>query len=362
LQINSLLRNGQNEKAAAELSDWILEYNEDSERRITMAQYLASFDQVAAIPVMEQLSQDYPWSGEVTLLTAQLHLASGKPENAIPYYESLVQFGEHRNIALFSLGRIYEQKGETANLRKAKDYYSLVENIDEDSNNTASNEPRANIVFEAGIREARLAYQLGGAGFILFNELRHAYPEQRPLLYQEEGRILMQNPGTVPESISILSEGINQFSTDEGLLYLRSIAYERQHNVDAAIADLQEILLINPENTTALNGLGYTLANRTDRYDEAFALISKALLANPEDAPTLDSMGWVLFKMEKYEEAHAYLSAAHERFFDQEIISHLAQVLVKLDRSKEAKELLETSLLKIPDSTMIPETLDMLEL
>ena len=43
-----------------------------------------------------------------------------------------------------------------------------------------------------------------------------------------------------------------------------------------------------------LNALGYTLADRTDRYDEAAKLIEKALEMDPGSAAIIDSWGWVL--------------------------------------------------------------------
>lgn len=355
LQTNSFLRDGKITEASSGLSEWILQYTEDSEARISLAEFLASFDAKAAIPVLEELSKDYPWSSDVILHTAQLHLSTDTPNAAIPFYQKLLQFGEHHNLALFSLGRIYEQSGE---LEEAFSHYSSIEeNID--GQNTETDD---NLIFEAGIREARIAHQLGNLGSILFTELRQLYPQQQPLLYQEEGRVLMQNPDTLQASIRLLSEGVTAFPQDEGLLYTRSIAYERSGNIDAAITDLQSVILFNPENAVALNALGYTLANRTERYDEALALISKALISNPEDAPTLDSMGWVLFKMQKYAEAHTYLLAAHERMYDQEVISHLAHVLVKLDRKNEAVELLNQGLIDIPNSNIISETIENLGL
>ena len=43
--------------------------------------------------------------------------------------------------------------------------------------------------------------------------------------------------------------------------------------IDTVIRDLNFVIKINPKNAAALNALGYTLADRTDRLDEALKLM-----------------------------------------------------------------------------------------
>ena len=116
------------------------------------------------------------------------------------------------------------------------------------------------------------------------------------------------------------------------------------------MTDLRTVLATDNQNVTAMNALGYTLANRTDRYSEAHELIEQALALRPEDPAIIDSMGWVLYRMGRYEESLQYLERAYAAFFDEEIISHLAQVLVALDRVDEAKTLIDDSLELLPES------------
>ena len=52
---------------------------------------------------------------------------------------------------------------------------------------------------------------------------------------------------------------------------------EQLNNLASMEQDLRTIIAADPDNTAALNALGYTLANRTTRYDEALDLISRAL-------------------------------------------------------------------------------------
>lgn len=346
LQANALLQLGKKEQASTLLSTWITHHPEEPEARISMVQMLLAFDQEAALPLLETLSEAYPWSGQLLMSTAQLHLAANNREAAIPYYQKLAQFGNYRNISLFNLGRIYEQGEE---LQRAAEYYAIVsaEKVSEED---------ANIIFEAGLRHARIEYQIGDNGAMLFEELRQLYPDQSLGLIHEEARLLLANDH-FQQAIDVLSIGITDSPDSEALLYTRSIAYERSDDIDSAVEDLETILSFDDANSVALNALGYTLANRTTRYEEAFDLIDRALSIDPEDPAIIDSMGWVLYHMGRYEEALDYLKRAHASMLDEEVISHLAEVLWKMDRNEEAKQILDQGLVDLPDSQMIPQTL-----
>ena len=77
--------------------------------------------------------------------------------------------------------------------------------------------------------------------------------------------------------------------------------------VDAAERDLRAILAMQPENAAALNALGYTLADQTERYDEAEEYIRQAYILMPNEASIIDSMGWVAFRQGRLDEAAAHL-------------------------------------------------------
>ena len=66
----------------------------------------------------------------------------------------------------------------------------------------------------------------------------------------------------------------DEYNTD--LLYARAMAAEKIGRLDILEADLRTILEHEPDHAQALNALGYTLADATDRYDEAYELIKKA--------------------------------------------------------------------------------------
>ena len=104
-----------------------------------------------------------------------------------------------------------------------------------------------------------------------------------------------------------------------------------------------------------MNALGYTLADRTQRYAEAEELIDKALQLDPDSPAIIDSHGWVLFKLGRHEEALERLQIAYEAFDDHEVAAHLVEVLVALERREEALELLAAATEKRPDSPLLDD-------
>ena len=126
-------------------------------------------------------------------------------------------------------------------------------------------------------------------------------------------------------------------------------------------SDLRGIIAIEPDNATALNALGYTLANRTARFEEAYALISKALALEPGEPAILDSMGWVLYRMNRNEEALRYLTRAYAEFPDPEVAAHLGEVLWITGDTDNALLVWQGGLMKDPSNAVLVETLERLQ-
>ena len=127
----------------------------------------------------------------------------------------------------------------------------------------------------------------------------------------------------------------------------------RMERLDDAITVFRDAYERWPESATALNALGYTLADRTDRYKEAYGLIKKALAKEPDSAAIIDSWGWVLHKLGRHEEALVELERAYALFDDAEVAAHMVEVLAVLGRRDEALERLEQAEAKQPDSEFL---------
>jgi len=123
----------------------------------------------------------------------------------------------------------------------------------------------------------------------------------------------------------------------ETVVFMRGAMYEKLKQYDAAETEFRKVLALNPGNASALNYLGYMLADRNVRLSEAQQLIQKALDRDPNNGAYLDSLGWVYYRMGKLEEAEQTLRRALERFpRDPTIHDHLGDVCFRQGRLKDA--------------------------
>jgi tetratricopeptide (TPR) repeat protein len=123
----------------------------------------------------------------------------------------------------------------------------------------------------------------------------------------------------------------------ESVVFMRGAMFERQKKFDAAEAEFRKVLGWNPNNASALNYLGYMLADRDMRLDEASTLIRKALNLDPDNGAYLDSLGWVYYRQGKLPEAEGVLVRALERLdSDPTVHEHLGDVYSKQGKTREA--------------------------
>ena len=119
--------------------------------------------------------------------------------------------------------------------------------------------------------------------------------------------------------------------------FMRGSMYERQKKFDLAEAEFRKVLADDPDNASALNYLGYMLADRNARLNEALDYINKALKKEPGNGAYLDSLGWVMFRMNRLQDAEDTLKRALDKIGkDPTVHDHLADVLMKQGKLKEA--------------------------
>lgn len=108
------------------------------------------------------------------------------------------------------------------------------------------------------------------------------------------------------------------------------LAYE-QGKVEKAQGLYEKALELDPENATALNGLGYILADSEKDLTRALILCKKALDARPDNPAYLDSLAWTYCKMGFITEARTYIQRAEEYLPDNQTIGYHGRII----RSKQ---------------------------
>jgi tetratricopeptide (TPR) repeat protein len=123
------------------------------------------------------------------------------------------------------------------------------------------------------------------------------------------------------------------------IAFMRGAMYEKMKNYDAAEAEFRKVLELDPKNTSALNYLGYMLADRNVRVSEALKYIQQAVDAEPNNGAYLDSLGWAYYRLGDLTKAEEYLRRAIERFSkDPTVHDHLGDVYAKQGNLKGAIE------------------------
>ena len=339
-----LEENGHSWRARRHFEKLIKAHPEQRRPRISYTRMLlAKGDLARAETQLQALAEQFPDDLDLQFSLALLSLEAGANDSARQVLQALLARGHRRNEIHFYLGRAAEEEG---NLSQAVEHYLQVQGQQQ---------------IRAQVQAARLFYQQGKSseGRALMHTLHAQHPDLRDNLLLAEADMRSTHSDT-QGAIQLLSQALEQDPDNVTLLYSRALAAERIDNLSLMETDLRRILLIQPEDPSALNALGYTLADRGLNLHQAFDYIQRALAQRPDDPAILDSMGWVLFRMGKAEQALPYLQKAHDAFPDPEVAAHLGEVLWALGEHRQARQLLRDSLKENPDSRHLRDTMERL--
>ncbi len=151
--------------------------------------------------------------------------------------------------------------------------------------------------------------------------------------------------GQLKEAEATIRQALELDANDMDLLIQLGSIQDRAGQRADAEKTLRAVLQREPDNATALNNLGYYLAERSARYNEALPLIEKAVSIEPMNGSFLDSLGWVQYKMGRLQEARGHLEkAALYARRNAMVHEHLGDVLRELGRAQEARRNWEVAL------------------
>ncbi len=314
---------------------------EDSRLRLEFARLLTNIDIDAAREQFEVLSLQSPDDADLLLSLALINREIGDNVVAVTYLEQILATGKRTDEAHYYLGRIAEEEKQ---LQQALANYMQ---IGDSRQYLAANQRIGQILVSEGQLEDSHSW---------FVQQRQRVPSRSEQLFGIEAEVL-SSEGALQASLEVLNAGIDAYPDSASLRYARSMLGQQQSDIAMMEADLRAILARDPNNATALNALGYTLADQTDRLDEAHSLISRALELDPAEPAILDSMGWVLFRKGEIDQSIDYLTRAYAAFPDPEVAAHLGEVLWMNGDTEKARQIWQGALLKAPNHSVLQETL-----
>jgi len=333
------------EQALERLTSLLEQQPNNKRLRLQYARLLANFDLAQAHEQFKILVEQSPEDADLLFSLALVSNERGFTEQAQKHFETLLQMGKRSSSAHYYLGRIAEQGEE---LQQALEHYLKVQ-------------PGPDFL-PALLQSTDILIRQGdpATANARLSALRDRYPSQSERFYLLESEVLSKYE-RFDEAEAILTQALAQLPTSTKLLYARAMVNEKRNFIELTEHDLRALLKYEPNNATALNALGYTLADRTTRYHEAYELISQALNIKPDDPAIIDSMGWVQYRLGNYEEALLRLREAMKAFPDHEIAAHLGEVLWKSGNREEARSAWAEGLKLNPGSTIIPQVIKRLE-
>ncbi|MGC3871987.1 tetratricopeptide repeat protein [Halomonas sp. GXIMD04776] len=296
----------------------------------------------AAEAGLDPLLARHPDAPQLRLALAQLYMEEGYNAPARRLLLPLLESDPAPPAAYILLGAIADEQEEVDN---ALLYYRQV--------------PPGDGFLEARLRAAQMLIEAGrlldARDFLNIERLRH--PDMRGELVTIEIDLL-EEQNLTDAATQLLEREIRRAPEDSQLRFLRSMRRYEKGDLEGMERDLRSILAREPDNAMALNALGYTLVDVTERHQEGLELIQRAHELEPESPAILDSLGWAYHKLNDNERALPYLQEAYAAQPDQEIAAHLAEVLWLLERRQEARRVIAEALERFDERPRIDELLE----
>ncbi len=348
LRAKMLLKLGKRKEALVSLKRAVLSKPDNQQLRLALARLLVDMKEYDQARLeFEKLHQMAPNDPTLLYTLGLLALEAQRLDAAEKYLTQLLKSGKRNDEARYYLGRISQSKGDYA---AAINWYSQVKG--------------GTYRFDAQLRQVSLLAKQGNAEEALsrLKKMIDNSPTKTALvrIYLMQGDILEQQ-GKPEQAIEVYNEALQMIPGNIDLLYARGLTGQSIGNIKMLEDDMRAILKTEPDNAAALNALGFTLADETDRIEEALGYLQRAIQLDPEDPAIIDSLGWVHYRLGNYDKAIRLLKKALSQVEDGEIAAHLGEVLWVTGRKKEAMEVWQRALKKSPGDPNILNTMKRLK-
>jgi tetratricopeptide (TPR) repeat protein len=261
----------------------------------------------------------------------------GDFDEAQSVFTALLKDPESSGVAVYYLAAIAERRGETATALRG---YQMLGGTGLEN---AARNRAANILYKEGQRDDAL-------------ELLQA-KDDAPLPTRLEGEIaqaqLLSNGGEADQALARIDDALARFPDHPDVLYQKAILLEKAGRTDAAIAQLETLYRVRPQDSAISNALGFILADHNRDLSRADRLINSALKSEPDNPAILDSLGWLQYRRGMLQAALPLLERAYRLDQDGDIGAHWGEVLWTLGDKTKAREVWNRALMVDPDNALV---------
>jgi len=322
-------------KAAIETYSWLASQTDDPTYHKKLGHLLLDDKQLTgALRAFENFERHDAEDLNNKVKIALIHVENKNFDLATQKFEEVLKKAPESENVRYYLAAVWEQRED---LKKAFGHYDKIQA-------TAELYPEAfrrKVFVLAKSKEFEKGWNLIQAA--LKNVPIEKMTEEE--LFETGARFLEEFENESDRQLKFIDDGLAKNPQSEKLMFLKGGALDRSGRRDEAIAQMSEVLKVNPASAQALNFIGYSWAEKGENLAQAEFYIRKALKIKPKDPFISDSLGWVLFKRGQFKDALQILEEAFVNRPDEAVIAdHLGDVLVKLGRIEEAKKYYEIAI------------------
>lgn len=284
--------------------------NNKSLRLFEVRHLLNQQEQAQALKRLDQMARKWPQDGEVFLLAALVSIDQQRSLDAEKYLLQLLTQDAYVDQAYYYLGINAERMNRT---EVAEAYFQKVQSDD--------------LYRKAQKKLALLRVSTGRLDVALsaLTQERVDHPDQAVFLYLLQAQLLRESQQKILAR-RILDEALASHPEEPELIYHRILVLPPSENT-LIEAELERLLVLEPDNPTYLNAYAFALAEQNRRLADARILAERANSLMPNQAPILDTLGYVLLRQGEYNEAAKVLKTAYQRDQNLNIGLRLADAL-----------------------------------
>lgn len=363
--------------------------------------YLLMGNTEGAFNEVEALAAEYPDNSYYRVILAEVYMDHSRVSEAEPILRNVLQEDPNNGPAKITLAEYYKQQSDTVRYLAMIDSVMMSTEVNSDFKvrlmvQLIKENRDSTLLMNLFERAIALPQQSARLGHLCVQYMLHLQqPEERvrPVLL----RILEVEPDHIParsqllsyaaqrddaeEMVNICSEGIDYSPEVLEYYYYKGIALcyymnrpdealeiyrqairqvsegserEMVSNIYIEMGNLlqeseqfaesetcyAEALRYNPSNTLALNNYAYLLAEEGRDLEKAEQMSRRTIETEPENATYLDTYAWVLYKLNRYNEALAYIERAIkvEQAPSDVLYEHAGDICNSLGDTAQARE------------------------
>ena len=343
MKVASLARQGKKAERSEFIEEFVSAYPASIGMRINYAAELARDKKYEeAFTLMQKVLMDDPENVSALNYIAALAQQLEQPKLAKEYYQQALKLDPSNDEVRWALARFAVQDEKYL---RAERYY---EQIKGEKN-----------YFHAQLQVANMRYFTRGLdGAITTLRTLEPKTEEEYVARATTRHYLLLQDYHYEEAFSAINETLAFLPKNIELVYARALVAAELNELQTAEDDLRFIIDQDPNHANALNALGYTLADQTDRYQEAKKLVLQALELRPNQAHILDSMGWVFYRLDEFEQAIDFLQRAYNKASEVEVAAHLGEVLWEKGDQDKARQIWAEAFSADDNNPLLNKTLE----